>query len=245
MKELLLGIHKRTTDGGKGSGFFGYKCRKGRVGVSASSSNTLSKPLNHQQVAEILKDEVIVKQFGNYSSVFKKLSLNNNGVVARINRVIEGGQGIFKSQDDRDKAEELRDKMKKEGLEDTAEYKKIDRGLEQDNYLAALYEVAEEKFGDKADSNNKRERLTLEQEKLIEEVDKIEYQYYGDEGDIKKPQDSPINNEPTNSLDNKPEETDNQDNQDKPKKNDVDEYGNELSDYDRGILNLIREANGK
>lgn len=137
MKELLLGIHKRTTDGGKGSGFFGYKGRKGRVGVSASYSNTLSKPLNHQQVAEILKDEVIVKQFGNYSSVFKKLSLNNNGVVARINRVIEGGQGIFKNQDDRDKAEELRDKMKKEGLEDTAEYKKIDRALEQDNYLAA------------------------------------------------------------------------------------------------------------
>lgn len=85
-----------------------------------------------------------------------------------------------------------------------------------------------------------KDELTEEQKKLLEEVDKIEYQYYGDEGDIKKPQDSPINNEPTNSLDNKPKETDKEDNgtKDKPKKD-------KLTDWQERTLNLIKEANGR
>lgn len=77
-----------------------------------------------------------------------------------------------------------------------------------------------------------KDELTEEQKKLLEEVDKIEYQYYGDEGDIKKPQDTPTNNEPTNSLDNKPKEDENK----KP---------NNKEQEEDEVMKMIREANGK
>lgn len=171
-----------TVDGGKGSGFFGHKGRKGKRGGSAKA-NTLTEPLTHQQVAEILKDPELVKQFGSYSSVFKKLSLNNNGVVARLNRVISGGQGIFKSQEDRDKADELYEKLKKEAINNseilnTKEYIDLERALKQDDYLVELFEIAQERFGKESNEpveEGKKEEKTEPQLKEETEPNNLDY----------------------------------------------------------------------
>lgn len=171
-----------TVDGGKGSGFFGHKSRKGKRGGSAKA-NTLTEPLTHQQVAEILKDPELVKQFGSYSSVFKKLSLNNNDVVARLNRVISGGQGIFKSQEDRDKADELYEKLKKEAINNseilnTREYKDLERALKQDDYLVELFEIAQERFGKESNEpvkEGKKEEKTEPQLKEETEPNNLDY----------------------------------------------------------------------
>ena len=119
--------------------------------------------LTHPQVASLLKSEAITKEFGSYSSMFKKLSLNNNGVVARINRVIKGGEDIFKTEQDRDKAEDLLSEMKKNGLEGTDEYKKIDRALQQDDYLAAIYNEAIKVYG-----NNQNNEPAKKEEPKVE-----------------------------------------------------------------------------
>ena len=153
-RKLELFITK-IRDGGKGSGFFGHKGRPGMVVGSSKEggSKVLKGKLDDNKILDARKDERLLNKYGkSYSTFLSSISLGNWDITTRINRVIDVGAGVFNSREDRDKADELFEKLKKEAennpeLKNTKEYKNLNRRLLQDDYLCDLYEILSDKYG--------------------------------------------------------------------------------------------------
>lgn len=142
-------ISADTIDGGKGSGFFGHKGRKGKVGGSSKSGISFEN-LSNEQIKEVLDSKELKEKWGGAGQRLKNLALTNQSVMKRIQSALSTGHAIFNSQEERNASDELLKTIP----QDSEEYKKLDRKLKQDDFFADLIDIAESKFGNIENSNN-------------------------------------------------------------------------------------------
>lgn len=116
---------------------------------SKNYDNSVKMTLTKEQIKEVLDSKELKEKWGGAGKRLKELALTNQSVMKRIQRALSGGKTIFKSKEERDFANNLIKKMKKNGETDSKTYKDLKRKLLQENFLAYIIDKAEELFGKK------------------------------------------------------------------------------------------------
>ena len=137
----------KTADGGKGSGNFGHK---GRPGKRDGSGKGVTKSLSDEQIQNVY-DEYLKRieegekfdHNGFKYSLTKPVSKKGKDL---LNKIIETGEGVFKTDADVDKAEQEYENALKNGDKKTAE--KIKRILRWNMAMEAMYDIACEMYGE-------------------------------------------------------------------------------------------------
>lgn len=116
---------------------------------SKNYDNSVKMTLTKEQIKEVLDSKELKEKWGGAGKRLKELALTNQSVMKRIQRALSGGKTIFKSKEERDFANNLIKKMKKNAETDSKTYKDLKRKLLQENFLAYIIDKAEELFGKK------------------------------------------------------------------------------------------------
>lgn len=126
---INFGLLKLVRDGAKGSGHFKHKARPGQVGGSVKSGASLTDVDEYLSKVGVKKGDV-VKVFG----LRKDVLLNH--IENCLNAGDEWWGGVFKSQEDVDKARQLKADMEASGVsKDDKAYIKISRALARFDFV--------------------------------------------------------------------------------------------------------------
>lgn len=173
----ILWLYRKALDGGKGSGNFGHKGRPGKRGGSGKGVN---KVLDDNQINAIWEEYVkrvnALGENDQYGWAYGWISQkgwdkDRNSAKQLLNNIIETGIGIFKTDEDVDKAEKQYEEAIKNGDKKTAE--KIKKILRWNMTIEAMYDVASEMYGEeiKDIQNNNSDKNEPKQEHINNKKD--------------------------------------------------------------------------
>lgn len=115
--------------------------------------------LDNKEISKLLKDSRIINKWG--ENALSDLNLNDDYVKTILNKIIENGEGIFKTKSDRNKAKKLKENMEKERLNDMPEYRKLKITLSQDDFLSDLHKLYKEKLNKEINLENEDDLFSL------------------------------------------------------------------------------------
>ena len=163
----------KTQDGGKGSGNFGHK---GRPAKRGGSGKGMTKSLDAEQLNNIWEEYVkrvnSDEKYDHNGFVYKMLNSkswekNKKKTLRLLNKVIETGEGVFKTDADVDEAERLYNEAVANKDKKTAE--KIKRMLRWNMAIEAMYDVGCDMYGEEINQIQNNEEP---QQQLVNEIEK-------------------------------------------------------------------------
>lgn len=162
---INFGLLKLVRDGAKGSGHFKHKARPGQVGGSVKSGASLTDVDEYLSKVGVKKGDV-VKVFG----LRKDVLLNH--IENCLNAGDEWWRGVFKSQEDVDKARQLKADMEANGVsKDDKAYIKVSRALARFDFVKGGAEFVKGKIAES--QGVEPEDVQLENEPSVEPTAEI------------------------------------------------------------------------
>ena len=163
----------KSQDGGKGSGNFGHK---GRPGKRGGSGKGMTKSLDAEQLNNIWEEYIkrvnSSEKFDHNGFVYKMLNSkswekNKKKTLRLLNKVIETGEGVFKTDADVDEAERLYNEAVANKDKKTAD--KIKRMLRWNMAIEAMYDVGCDMYGEEINQIQNNEEA---QQQIVNELKK-------------------------------------------------------------------------